>query len=185
VQVTNVADTSGKILESASDKFYIWTARDPIKTGSFGFGMTAGVAPSDPARLKELLRESRPTVALIDKAVETISNAADSPRSRNLVGKQCMSIVIPLEPQSGVIANYHSAVVKNTIYLPSFAVSTPNASITAQGGFIEQSNVTGAPNALVVPKVGRNQPCPSGSGTKYKRCHGRIPIVPQMKSRGA
>lgn len=23
------------------------------------------------------------------------------------------------------------------------------------------------------PKVGRNEPCPCGSGTKYKRCHGR------------
>ena len=24
------------------------------------------------------------------------------------------------------------------------------------------------------PKVGRNQPCPCGSGKKYKRCHGRL-----------
>jgi uncharacterized protein YecA (UPF0149 family) len=24
-----------------------------------------------------------------------------------------------------------------------------------------------------VPKVGPNQPCPCGSGRKYKRCHGR------------
>ncbi|MFQ5427157.1 MAG: SEC-C metal-binding domain-containing protein, partial [Gaiellales bacterium] len=23
-----------------------------------------------------------------------------------------------------------------------------------------------------LPKVGRNQPCPCGSGKKYKRCHG-------------
>jgi preprotein translocase subunit SecA len=24
------------------------------------------------------------------------------------------------------------------------------------------------------PKVGRNDPCPCGSGKKYKQCHGRI-----------
>ena len=24
------------------------------------------------------------------------------------------------------------------------------------------------------PKVGRNEPCPCGSGKKYKQCHGRI-----------
>ena len=24
-----------------------------------------------------------------------------------------------------------------------------------------------------VPKVGQNQPCPCGSGQKYKRCHGK------------
>jgi preprotein translocase subunit SecA len=25
-----------------------------------------------------------------------------------------------------------------------------------------------------VPKVGRNDPCPCGSGKKYKACHGRL-----------
>lgn len=29
------------------------------------------------------------------------------------------------------------------------------------------------PTSLDVPKVGANQPCPCGSGQKYKRCHGR------------
>ena len=28
--------------------------------------------------------------------------------------------------------------------------------------------------ALAVPKVGRNEPCPCGSGKKYKQCHGRL-----------
>jgi preprotein translocase subunit SecA len=26
----------------------------------------------------------------------------------------------------------------------------------------------------MVPKVGRNDPCPCGSGKKYKQCHGRL-----------
>jgi preprotein translocase subunit SecA len=25
-----------------------------------------------------------------------------------------------------------------------------------------------------VPKVGRNDPCPCGSGKKYKLCHGKL-----------
>ncbi|MFN8899499.1 MAG: SEC-C metal-binding domain-containing protein, partial [Pseudomonadota bacterium] len=25
-----------------------------------------------------------------------------------------------------------------------------------------------------VPKVGRNDPCPCGSGRKYKHCHGKL-----------
>lgn len=29
------------------------------------------------------------------------------------------------------------------------------------------------PTVRAVPKVGRNEPCPCGSGRKYKRCHGR------------
>jgi preprotein translocase subunit SecA len=28
--------------------------------------------------------------------------------------------------------------------------------------------------AQAVPKVGRNDPCPCGSGKKYKHCHGRL-----------
>ncbi len=30
-----------------------------------------------------------------------------------------------------------------------------------------------APSQRVGPKVGRNEPCPCGSGVKYKRCHGK------------
>ena len=32
------------------------------------------------------------------------------------------------------------------------------------------------PTTLVaaVPRVGRNEPCPCGSGKKYKHCHGRL-----------
>jgi preprotein translocase subunit SecA len=28
--------------------------------------------------------------------------------------------------------------------------------------------------AAAVPKVGRNDPCPCGSGKKYKKCHGDV-----------
>ena len=33
---------------------------------------------------------------------------------------------------------------------------------------------TGAPFVRAQPKVGRNSPCPCGSGKKYKQCHGRL-----------
>ncbi|MGB6106142.1 MAG: preprotein translocase subunit SecA [Pusillimonas sp.] len=32
----------------------------------------------------------------------------------------------------------------------------------------------GVPQGAGVPKVGRNEPCPCGSGKKYKHCHGRL-----------
>jgi preprotein translocase subunit SecA len=28
--------------------------------------------------------------------------------------------------------------------------------------------------AQAVPRVGRNEPCPCGSGKKYKNCHGKL-----------
>jgi preprotein translocase subunit SecA len=30
------------------------------------------------------------------------------------------------------------------------------------------------PLAGAVPRVGRNEPCPCGSGKKYKHCHGKL-----------
>jgi preprotein translocase subunit SecA len=54
---------------------------------------------------------------------------------------------------------------------PAFAGSSP-------GGAGPRPARTGGDDAAVktvrrdVPKVGRNQPCPCGSGKKYKKCHG-------------
>jgi preprotein translocase subunit SecA len=33
---------------------------------------------------------------------------------------------------------------------------------------------TAAPFVRAMPKVGRNEPCPCGSGRKYKHCHGTL-----------
>ena len=53
------------------------------------------------------------------------------------------------------------------------------AAATATAGGGEQSGGDGEVGAKVVkpivreaPKVGRNDPCPCGSGRKYKKCHG-------------
>ena len=44
-----------------------------------------------------------------------------------------------------------------------------------QQGRDESSISDGAqPYTREMPKVGRNEPCPCGSGKKYKRCHGRL-----------
>jgi preprotein translocase subunit SecA len=40
----------------------------------------------------------------------------------------------------------------------------------AEGGDVA---VAAAP-VRAEPKVGRNEPCPCGSGKKYKHCHGQI-----------
>lgn len=35
-------------------------------------------------------------------------------------------------------------------------------------------NVAGEPYLRPGPKIGRNEPCPCGSGKKYKHCHGKL-----------
>jgi protein translocase subunit secA len=51
----------------------------------------------------------------------------------------------------------------------------------AFGGVPDQASAVGAGMRLAQqqaspdgPKVGRNEPCPCGSGKKYKHCHGQL-----------
>ncbi|MES2886705.1 MAG: preprotein translocase subunit SecA [Pseudomonadota bacterium] len=42
---------------------------------------------------------------------------------------------------------------------------------TEDGGVVQETDTS---TVNEVPKVGRNDPCPCGSGKKYKQCHGRL-----------
>src|SRR6056297_3829694 len=53
--------------------------------------------------------------------------------------------------------------------LGQFAAGGAPAASSAGGG----SQPQGAQVKRTVPKVGRNEPCPCGSGKKYKHCHGK------------
>ena len=45
----------------------------------------------------------------------------------------------------------------------------------AAGGYgADEEAAQVAAEAAAVPKVGRNEPCPCGSGKKYKHCHGQL-----------
>ena len=48
-----------------------------------------------------------------------------------------------------------------------------SARAPAAGPVSRSSSVPAPSPAATVAKVGPNQPCPCGSGQKYKRCHGR------------
>jgi preprotein translocase subunit SecA len=44
----------------------------------------------------------------------------------------------------------------------------------AAGGRQSSAAAVAAPFVRSAKKVGRNEPCPCGSGKKYKQCHGRL-----------
>jgi preprotein translocase subunit SecA len=44
----------------------------------------------------------------------------------------------------------------------------------AQALALQGEGVLVQPHQRDVPKIGRNEPCPCGSGKKYKQCHGRL-----------
>jgi preprotein translocase subunit SecA len=57
-------------------------------------------------------------------------------------------------------------------------VEDPGALPADAGNVMEMEPRASGPAAMpfvrAVPKVGRNEPCPCGSGRKYKHCHGTL-----------
>jgi preprotein translocase subunit SecA len=43
-----------------------------------------------------------------------------------------------------------------------------------EDGSVSEEAQAQAQVATALPKVGRNDPCPCGSGKKYKQCHGKL-----------
>ena len=53
---------------------------------------------------------------------------------------------------------------------PSAQLGDDAAMVTA----VRTGALLGGAAAAAVPRVGRNDPCPCGSGKKYKQCHGAL-----------
>lgn len=76
---------------------------------------------------------------------------------------------LPLEgPEKAAVRQIAHEVLK------SFDRTMPNMQPTVQCGVSIGAYAVVEETQPTVPKVGRNQPCPCGSGKKYKRCHGRM-----------
>ena len=58
-------------------------------------------------------------------------------------------------------------------YNASKAESYPGANAQAQAAAAQQGQRQAPQPVKAAPKIGRNDPCPCGSGKKYKSCHGR------------
>ncbi len=75
---------------------------------------------------------------------------------------------VPLEgPEKSAVRQIAHEVLK------SFNPAMPNMKPRVEGTLFMGAYGVVEDKQPVVPKVGRNEPCPCGSGKKYKRCHGR------------
>jgi preprotein translocase subunit SecA len=65
------------------------------------------------------------------------------------------------------VAQAASAIEEQAARVSNVTYTHPN-----EDGSVSQE--TDPQTAAAVPRVGRNDPCPCGSGKKYKFCHGRL-----------
>ena len=77
-----------------------------------------------------------------------------------------------------LLENIRSAVARQLLHArlvaqPRVEAIPRNARESGPGDPDGETDETAAPRQARVKKVGRNEPCPCGSGKKYKRCHGK------------
>jgi hypothetical protein len=167
-------------LAEPSDKFSVYCMRESRPSNiSPAIVLVAGAYQALNQKyvntLLTLLRDNRPHQAIVGKGVEILRELAKSHKSNNVIGKQCTSIILPSDPKASPFGSYHSFKPTHKTYLPSYVMARGEEG----GAFIIDSpefhveDSSGRPEILNVPRVGRNWPCPCGSGKKYKKCHGQ------------
>jgi preprotein translocase subunit SecA len=129
---------------------------------------------SDVESLRMLLEQRKPAGAIIGKAVALVREMADRPQASSTIGKQISAICLPRNLDSSITTSYHTNVVKYNAFYPSLVIATSDEDqMMARDLAIHIDDPAGNLLPIAVPKVGRNTPCPCGSGKKYKYCHGR------------
>lgn len=138
---------------------------------AFGAVGTLKRHPSDP--FKELLQRSAPRAAIRDKAWAVIDDVAAKEGMVGPVGGQCGSVIVPRDLSEIAVIDYHSAKNAWSVEFPSVVTVTSDGRGGAIRGMGLRAEDPSSAPPLVTGRVGRNQPCPCGSGKKFKWCHGR------------
>jgi SEC-C motif-containing protein len=176
-RITNFEGDDGSAAPEARDGFSVTCVRQtrqagPDFQGIWTSGVRGAVPPAGLLALQGLMATRRPAQALVWKAVEVIRSAASSTLSGGLIGQQCLSVIIPSDLRRKVLSGYHTSKLSYEMFMPSMVNAMSLQSMSCIGEFhLEAVSKT---MSMIVPKVGRNQPCPCGSRKKYKNCHGRI-----------
>lgn len=152
-----------------------WTEKRPIDNmPSFvnRVGNISAITTNDVYVLRELMLKDIPRKGIVGKTIEVFRDIGHRPLSGNTIGDNILSLQIPADKSEKVISQYHSTEVEHRTCYADMIFLHPNGQVAIKD--ISLSAVDKEETqAIVVPKVRRNHPCPCGSGKKYKRCHGR------------
>jgi hypothetical protein len=155
-----------------------WVHPPPEPLGSvymLVMGLRSALPEAERQALAALVEAGKPARGIVDKAVEVIGLAAATKGAAGSISRACNSLTLPADPSAQSMGAFHAEGPTDTLYWPSVVEARGGAfglSITMDSSLRSGVGRSQGP-AIGVPKVGRNIPCPCGSGIKYKRCHGR------------
>ena len=132
----------------------------------------------DGAKLRRMLEERRPADKIIDGAVGIVREIAARPAAGGTIGTELNSAVLPaprvnasMEEGIALQLGFHPDGSSHVLRGPNQVISTSEAQIQIADPTFGAAEPEKTP-PMAVQKVGRNKPCPCGSGKKFKRCHG-------------
>jgi hypothetical protein len=121
------------------------------------------------ADLLSLLEADAPTEALLGKAIDVVRQTARSKAAGGNIGEDLLSAVIPSDVAQPAILSHHPVGAPASMTAANMAhLAGPDDVWLARDLSLGPTD----PDVRMVPKVGRNDRCPCGSGLKFKRCHG-------------
>jgi len=134
---------------------------------------------NDGAADRRLVEERRPARAIRDRALEALNRVGAPAGELGGIGKQCGSLIVPSDLSQPILTDYLSDINKWEVDFPSQVIMVGADTDGAVMGLSVRAVDPASATPMAVRKVPRNQPCPCGSGIKYKRCHGRVPPTPR------
>lgn len=130
-------------------------------------GCWPAMTAEDEKVLRDMLSRGKPRVAVMQKAVDIFRDIASRPAAAGNIGPHISSVCLSADCPFP-ITGYHTASPTDTLPLVDMIDCRKGALIQ-----ITDSTFRVPGRVIAVPKVGKNNPCPCGSGKKYKYCHGR------------
>jgi SEC-C motif-containing protein len=161
------------------DEFSIWHEDEKRPRSSLEpaiiqiVGVTDVLTETDTRALMTMLERRAAPRAIIGKGAQLVRKVADDPRAANTISKNLLTAVLYRDPvrefESAYLPDHASQITYGVNYL--IAVSDDQRGTMRDLEVKAVDPEVGSP--MVVPTVGRNKPCPCGSGKKFKKCHGR------------
>lgn len=176
--VSNFEDLDNKTaLPEARDEFRAYFHLEPrpnpprIKLFGRVGAQTGNLYSVDFNKAVDLAVDGRDAKFVEEKLVTYIRKVAAHPSTRNSIGNEIFSVVIPRDRSSAFSTNYYPLSAKPQIYFPNFICAINNKkNFACMDIAISDADQLGAP--MSGPKLKPNQPCWCGSGVRYKECHG-------------
>jgi hypothetical protein len=121
--------------------------------------------------LRHMMRRNISPRVVVSQAVEAIRAMVPAEQCEGTVGGRCSSAIVWRDPECAVETAYHTDTCTEAMHDVPQVFAIPGMELAIEP-HISVAHADGSPGVMAVPRVGRNAPCPCGSGQKFKHCHG-------------